>query len=105
MRLATESMIRNVTAGRTTMRGMAMGKRQPDRQPTLWVVTTDLPTAASHPFYTRLNQLLHEHGFDDFAEVRCARTFSTSSGSFDSLNVSLRCGCNPNVRQMRLMAM
>ena len=36
---------------------------------------------------------------DDIAD------FSTSSGSFDSLNVSLRCGCNPNVRQMRLVAM
>ena len=30
--------------------------------------------------------------------------FLDSSGSFDSLNVSLRCGCNPNVCQMRLMA-
>ena len=30
---------------------------------------------------------------------------STSSGSFDSLNVSLRCGCGLNVWQMRLMAM
>jgi hypothetical protein len=38
----------------------------------MWVTTTDLPTAASHPFYTRLNQLLHEHGFDDFAEAQCA---------------------------------
>ena len=30
---------------------------------------------------------------------------STRSGSFDSLNVSLRCGCSPNVRQVRLIAM
>ena len=33
-----------------------------------------------------------------------SRTFSTSSGSFDSLNVSVRCGCSPNVCQMRLIA-
>jgi hypothetical protein len=33
----------------------------------MWVATTDFPTAASHPFYTRLNRLLSEHGFDDFA--------------------------------------
>jgi len=26
-----------------------------------------LPTAASHSFYRSLNELLHEHGFDDFA--------------------------------------
>jgi hypothetical protein len=38
----------------------------------MWVTTTDLPTAASHPFYTRLNQLLREHGFDDFAEAQRA---------------------------------
>ena len=37
---------------------MAMGKRERDRQPTMWVTTTDLPTATSHPFYRRLNQLL-----------------------------------------------
>jgi hypothetical protein len=39
------------------------------------------------------------------ARATISRPFSTSSGSFDSLNLSLRCGCNPNVRQMRLMAM
>jgi hypothetical protein len=39
---------------------MAMGKRTRARQPSMWVTTTDFPTAASHPFYTRLNQLLHQ---------------------------------------------
>jgi hypothetical protein len=52
------------------MRGMAMGKRKRDRQPSMWVATTDLPTAVSHPFYARLNQLAREHGFDDFAEAQ-----------------------------------
>jgi hypothetical protein len=28
---------------------MAMGKRKHDRQPAMWVTTTDLPTAPSHP--------------------------------------------------------
>ena len=37
---------------------MAMGKRKRNRQRWMWVATTDFPTAASHPFYTRLNQLL-----------------------------------------------
>jgi hypothetical protein len=37
----------------------------------MWVATTDFPTAASHPFYTRLNQLLAEHHFDDFVEGQC----------------------------------
>jgi transposase len=59
---------------------MAMGKRKRARQPGMWVATTDLPTAASHPFYTRLNQLLREHGFDDFAEAQCATFYAEAMG-------------------------
>src|SRR5207237_7104771 len=62
------------------MRRMAMGKRKRDRQPTMWVPTTDLPTAASHPFYRRLNQLLREHGFDDFVEAQCASFYAETMG-------------------------
>src|SRR5947207_15965031 len=63
---------------------MAMGKRKRDRQPTMWVTTTDLPTAASHPFYIRLNHLLREHGFDDFAEARCATFYADTMGRPDA---------------------
>jgi transposase len=59
---------------------MAMGKRPRDRQPTIWVPATELPTAASHPFYRRLNQLLAEHGFDDFAEGQCAAFYADTMG-------------------------
>ena len=59
---------------------MAMGKRKRDRQPTMWVPTTELPTAASHPFYRRLNQLLREHGFDDFVEAQCASFYAETMG-------------------------
>jgi transposase len=59
---------------------MAMGKRKRDRQPAMWVTTTDLPTAASHPFYRRLNQLLREHGFDDFAETQCVSFYADTMG-------------------------
>ena len=59
---------------------MAMGKRKRDRQPTMWVPTTDLPTAASHPFYRRLNQLLREHGFDDFVEAQCGGFYAETMG-------------------------
>src|SRR5687767_14167263 len=61
-------------------RRMAMGKRKRDRQPTMWVTTTDLPTAASHPFYRRLNQLLREHAFDDFVEAQCAGFYAETMG-------------------------
>jgi len=44
------------------------------------VTTTDLPTAASHPFYRRLNQLLREHGFDDFVEAQCAGFYAATMG-------------------------
>jgi transposase len=57
-----------------------MGKRTRDRQPTMWVPTTELPTAASHPFYRRLNQLLREHGFDDFVEGQCASFYAETMG-------------------------
>jgi transposase len=59
---------------------MAMGKRTRDRQPMMWVSTTDLPTAASHPFYRRLNQLLREHGFDDFVERQCTGFYAETIG-------------------------
>ena len=57
-----------------------MGKRRRDRQPTMWVPTTEWPTAASHPFYARLNQVLREHRFDDFAEAQCAAFYAETLG-------------------------
>ncbi len=59
---------------------MSMGKRKRNQQPTMWVTTTDLPTAASHPFYRRLNQALREHGFDDFVEAQCAGFYAETMG-------------------------
>src|SRR4051812_36236998 len=64
----------------TRMRGMAMGRRKRDRQPRMWVPITDLPTAASHPFYRRLTQLLREHAFDDFVEAQCATFYAKTMG-------------------------
>jgi transposase len=57
-----------------------MGKRKRVRQPAMWVATTDLPTAASHPFYARLHQVLREQGFDDFAEAQCAEFYADRMG-------------------------
>jgi transposase len=59
---------------------MAMGKRERDRQPTMWVATTDLPTAASHPFYARLNRMLATQRFDDFAETACQSFYADKMG-------------------------
>ena len=60
---------------------MSMGKRERERQPEMWVITTDLPTSASHPFYARLNQLLAEHHFDDFVEGQCQPFYAETMGS------------------------
>jgi hypothetical protein len=46
----------------------------------MWIPATDLPTAASHPFYRRLNQLLREHGFDDFVEAQSAGFYAETMG-------------------------
>jgi transposase len=58
---------------------MSMGKRT-ERQPAMWVPTTDLPTAASHPFYRRLNRLLQDGGFDAFVEAQCASFYAETMG-------------------------
>jgi transposase len=59
---------------------MSMGKRKREQQPVMWITTTDLPTAASHPFYRRLNQLLREHGFDDFVDAQCTGFYAETMG-------------------------
>ena len=60
---------------------MAMGRRnQRQRQKGLWVAAADLPQTAAHPFYRRLNELLDEHGFDEFAEQRCEKFYAAHMG-------------------------
>src|SRR3954468_14324855 len=62
------------------MHDMSTGKRLRDPQAVMWVPTTDLPTAASHPFYRRLNKLLRDHGFDDFVESQCTGFYAETMG-------------------------
>ena len=42
----------------------------------MWVATQDLPRTAAHPFYTRLNQVLDDHGFDGYVEGLCERFYA-----------------------------
>ena len=58
---------------------MAMGKRKP-RQESLFVTTDQLTPSAGHPFYTRLNGLLDEAKFDEFAEAQCAPHYDARLG-------------------------
>ena len=60
---------------------MAMGKRRRrPKQASMWVATQDLPRSASHPFYTRLNQILDSADFDGYVEVLCQRFYADEVG-------------------------
>lgn len=50
---------------------MALGKRERERQPDLWVPTANLLASSGHPFYEKLNQLLAAAGFDRWVEGLC----------------------------------
>jgi transposase len=58
---------------------MALGRRKRDQQD-LWVATCDLPKSPGHPFYSKLNRLLDEAGFDEFVEGLCRPHYSDGRG-------------------------
>ena len=53
---------------------MALGKRKP-QQDELFIPTAKLATGPGHPFYSKVNEVLAEAGFDDFAERLCAKYY------------------------------
>jgi transposase len=60
---------------------MAMGTRKHrQRQEQLWVTHAELATGPGHPFYTRLNELLDQEKFDEFAEAECAQFYADTNG-------------------------
>jgi transposase len=60
---------------------MAMGRRRGRvRQEQLWTATASLPVSASHPFYARLNRVLDEKKFDEFAEAICEPFYAETMG-------------------------
>ena len=66
---------------RTTMLGMAMGKRRRwARQASMWIPTSDLPRSTVHPFYHRLNRILDDAGFDAFVEEQCTQFYAPALG-------------------------
>src|SRR5271168_3249754 len=50
---------------------MAIGKRTP-KQDELFIPTAKVAAGPGHPFYTKLNAVLAEAGFDEFVEKLCA---------------------------------
>jgi transposase len=60
---------------------MAMGTRKRrQRQEQLWITHTELPAGNGHPFYSRLNELLDQEKFDEFAEAECAWFYAEKNG-------------------------
>ena len=60
---------------------MSLGsRRRRQRQKDLFLTASDLPRSTAHPFYSKLNALLDEHGFDAHAEALCARFFAETLG-------------------------
>jgi transposase len=59
---------------------MTIGKRKRKRQETLWIPTNEIPNAPAHPFYRSLNTVLTKHGFDDFVEDICAKSYAPKMG-------------------------
>jgi transposase len=50
---------------------MAIGRRTP-KQDELFIPTAQMAAGPGHPFYTKLNTVLTEAGFDEFVEKLCA---------------------------------
>ncbi len=59
---------------------MAMGKRKRERQAEMWIASAAVAEVPRHPFYTKLNQLLAEHGFDPFVEGLCQKFYADGVG-------------------------
>jgi transposase len=59
---------------------MAIGKRKRERQETLWIPTSEIPTPPAHPFYRQLNSILNQQGFDGFVEKLCAKFYAPKMG-------------------------
>src|SRR5436190_11243964 len=57
---------------------MAMGKRGDEQEPLF--VTHEQLRSSSHPYYTVVNKILREKGFDRYAEGLCAKFYARKVG-------------------------
>ena len=59
---------------------MGMRRREQRQQQTIWLATEQLPRTAGHVFYDRVNKVLAQHGFDEFAETACRSFYAETMG-------------------------
>src|SRR5450759_1700994 len=58
---------------------MAMGKRKPKQEP-LFFSAQEIPKAASHPFYAKVNEILERNKIDKRLEHLCKRFYKPVMG-------------------------
>jgi transposase len=59
---------------------MALGRRSTEQQPFFWIAADELPRSEGHVFYSQLNELLREAGFDAFVESLCEPYYHDTLG-------------------------
>src|SRR5499425_3122446 len=60
---------------------MGMGtRRRRQRQHQIWIAQQEIAKGPAHPFYARVNELLEEKKFDEFAERECAKFYADNIG-------------------------
>ena len=59
---------------------MSMKKQAGGRQDGLWIPHDAVASSPGHPFYERLERVLHEEGFDAFVESKCSRFYAKGQG-------------------------
>jgi transposase len=59
---------------------MSLGRRSKEQQPSFWIAVDELPRSEGHVFYSKLNQLLREAGFDELVERLCEPYYHNTLG-------------------------
>jgi len=59
---------------------MAMGRREEERQESLWISSKHMARGPGHPFYKRLNKILAAHRFERFVEGLCRGFYAQKMG-------------------------
>jgi transposase len=57
---------------------MAMGRKRARQQP-MWIAAEELPRTRGHIFYDRVNEILKNEKFDEFAEKECIRFYKSET--------------------------
>jgi transposase len=59
---------------------MAMGRKDLERQDTMWIAASEIARSEGHVFYRALNRLFQRHGFDAFVEELVEKSGFFASG-------------------------